>query len=259
MFHPQVNKPPIPLVERPFPQPPIPLVKSPLPQPLPSTHTQSPSSPPTAPSAAPTAVPVPTTAVVLVSLNDVDKLIQGLNPTVNTMMNTATSGLNTIMDVSDTLSTVQSNSQNLINTVQPLTNLSECDLPICKVLNMIDDFYKCEDPLCKNLTTAKNMLLTGDVPSSCDSTDFLCKAGNDVKSLTSLSCTDSPDNIFCKLLDTIQSAILNVIFGFVQSPYTIGVLVYVGLICLMVLGIFVILCYLIFFKPTASNIASVFF
>ena len=130
------------------------------------------------------------------------------------------------------------------------SSLESCDLPHCKSINMLDDLLKCEGPVCNKLKSSANWIKNG-VPPSGQCNDPLCSISLEIDKM--IKNPKDCDNPFCNLirritgedfLSNILMEILNFILGPFKGPFT----TLVTAILLIVVGMFLVLVYLIFFK-----------
>lgn len=184
------------------------------------------------------------------SLNDVDEKVQGLFSPFQTMSTVINGASKDVTEIAIKATTIQSNINNLMSTIQPFDNLSSCDLPLCNVLNAINDFEECNDPMCKSLKTAKDTIVSGKL--NCESNDYLCNTIKDISEIGNVSCTTNPNNFLCKIMTTLQSTITNIITGLIGQYQSIifGTVLTLFIVFFLM---FVMVAYILFIKPFVSK------
>lgn len=128
--------------------------------------------------------------------------------------------------------------------------LEGCDLPHCKAINRLDDLLKCEGPACDTLKSTASWIKNGP-PASGTCNDPFCAIAQEIDIMLKnpQDCTNSLCDLVRKItgedfLSNILMEILNFILGPFKGPFT----TMVTAIMFFILGMFLILLYLIFFK-----------
>jgi hypothetical protein len=167
--------------------------------------------------------------------------------------------LNSFVEQSNTLKNSINSTKNNVNSIEtqlqklgPLPDLSNCNLPVCNLINALNEGYECKDEACKNLKSVKETLVTGKLPENCDEDDKFCNFAKNISNFSQQgSCVDNPDNIFCTLISKLQDAITNVVFGLIDEYKMIIFGTAIAIFALFSI-MFLILVYLVFLKPYFS-------
>lgn len=156
--------------------------------------------------------------------------------------------LNSLNNISTTIQSV--NFQGVESALGSKKTLEGCDLPYCKAINRLDDLLKCEGPACDTLKSTASWIKNGP-PASGTCNDPLCAIAQeiDVMLKNPQDCT----NPFCDLVRNITSEdflsnILMEILNFILGPFKTPFTTIITVIMFFILGMFLILVYLIFFK-----------
>lgn len=162
--------------------------------------------------------------------------------------------LNNLNNISTTIQSV--NFQGVESALGSKKTLEGCDLPYCKAINRLDDLLKCEGPACDALKSTASWIKNGPQGPPASGQDLACNdplcaiaQEIDVMFKNPQDCTNPLCEFVRKItgedfLSSILMEILNFILGPFKGPFTTLMLT----IMAFVLGMFLILLYLIFFK-----------
>lgn len=159
--------------------------------------------------------------------------------------------VNVLSNISSTIESV--NFQGIESALGSKKTLEGCDLPHCKAINRLDDLLKCEGPACDTLKSTASWIKNGPPASGQDLTcnDPFCAIAQEIDVM--LKSPQDCSNPLCDFvrhitgedfLSNILMEILNFILGPFKGPFT----TMVTAIMAIVLGMFLTLVYLIFFK-----------
>lgn len=156
--------------------------------------------------------------------------------------------LNNLNNISTTIQSV--NFQGVESALGSKKTLEGCDLPYCKAINRLDDLLKCEGPACDALKSTASWIKNGPPPSgTCN--DPLCAIAQEVDVM--LKNPQDCTNPLCEFVreitgESFLSNILMEILNFILGPFKGPFITLMTIVMFFVLGMFLILLYLIFFK-----------
>ena len=159
--------------------------------------------------------------------------------------------LNNLNNISNNIQSV--NFQGVESALSSKKTLEGCDLPHCKAINRLDDLLKCQGPACDTLKSTASWIKNGPPASGQDlaCNDPVCVIAQeiDVMLKNPQDCT----NPLCDFIrhitgESFLSDILMEILNFILGPFKTPFITLMTTIMFFVLGMFLILLYLIFFK-----------